>query len=194
MIPLNKLKNWSKNKSKSKTLDDDAEEVGSEEDPEDAADEESNQTPLVQGTDEEDEEANAEEEEEEEEEIEEDTDEGEEDDETPAPDEEDDDETPEPAAASTDEELASYAGEVLSDIEAGGGEEELLALVDNFDPDVEGDPPAWASDADAWQKAQAALDGVVEDGDENYYPVLVHVYEKAGGTIEAPTSGAEKKA
>jgi len=193
MIPLNKLKNWSKNKSKSKTLDDDAEEVGSEEDPEDAADEESNQTPLVQGTDEEDEEANAEEEEEEEEEIEEDTDEGEEDDETPAPDE-DDDETPEPAAASTDEELASYAGEVLSDIEAGGGEEELLALVDNFDPDVEGDPPAWASDADAWQKAQAALDGVVEDGDENYYPVLVHVYEKAGGTIEAPTSGAEKKA
>ena len=51
-------------------------------------------------------------------------------------------------------------------------------------------PPSWAVDEPTWERAKAAADKG-EYGEDSYYAVVTHIYEKMGGTIQGKTENAE---
>ena len=51
-------------------------------------------------------------------------------------------------------------------------------------------PPSWAVDEPTWERAKAAADKG-EYGEDSYYAVVTHIYEKMGGTIQGEIENAE---
>lgn len=69
--------------------------------------------------------------------------------------------------------------EAVSDmIDAGDGDEELIALSKSIDP--EKTPPEWA-DHELWEEAEEAVEEW--GGASDFYTVVTHVYKMMGGDI-----------
>lgn len=83
----------------------------------------------------------------------------------------------------SDEEIV---GEAAAQVAAGTADENLMALVEDYDPEQDGNPPEWALDEDVWEKAKKAVapDGDVEGaGYDNGWAVVATVYKAMGGSF-----------
>jgi hypothetical protein len=71
---------------------------------------------------------------------------------------------------------------IAKQIEDGDGDEELMDLVKDYDPEVDGNPAAWVADEDVWDRAKKAVDPEGEGAKyDQPWAVVAHVYEKMGG-------------
>lgn len=61
-----------------------------------------------------------------------------------------------------------------------GGDEKLMKLVDGYDPEEEGNPPAWVASEAIWERAKKAVEDSWEDYEEPW-AVVAHVYSNMGG-------------
>lgn len=113
--------------------------------------------------------------------------------------EEEEEETPEEEALEEDEDLLEGEEaeeptpediQALADlIEDGMGDEEIMPLVENYNPDEgEGEnPAAWVDSEDIWEQAKKAVgpEGKEYAGD-HYWAVVAHVYKSLGGAFKKP--------
>lgn len=76
--------------------------------------------------------------------------------------------------------------EIRQKIKDGEGDEEILGLVDGYDPETEGNPPSWIDpdDEPTWEKAKEAVGPEGESEAEDYWAVVTHVFKKMGGTVK----------
>jgi hypothetical protein len=77
--------------------------------------------------------------------------------------------------------------EIRQQLEDGEGDEEIMALVDDYDPEKDGNPPSWIDPADesTWERAKEAAGPEGESEAEDYWAVVTHVFKKMGGTVKA---------
>jgi len=77
--------------------------------------------------------------------------------------------------------------EIRQQLKDGEGDEEIMALVDGYDPEADGNPPSWVDPAEEsiWEKATAAAGPEGESEAEDYWAVVTHVFKKMGGTVKA---------
>ena len=69
-----------------------------------------------------------------------------------------------------------------AEVDAGEMDAETAALMDGYDPDIEGNPPAWVADEATWDRAKKAVDP--EGKGAKYtepWAVVALVYSKMGG-------------
>lgn len=82
-----------------------------------------------------------------------------------------------------DKEIAEQQAGRVAD---GEGDGDLMSLAADVDPDH--NPPDWVEDEDTWERAKDAVDKL-EDEPDDYYAVVVHVYEQMGGGIAGRSDG-----
>lgn len=77
--------------------------------------------------------------------------------------------------------------EIRQQLKDGEGDEEIMRLVDGYDPETEGNPPSWIDSADepTWERAKEAAGPEGESKAEDYWAVVTHVFRKMGGTVKA---------
>lgn len=75
---------------------------------------------------------------------------------------------------------------VRKQIANGKGDEEIMSLVDGYDPEEEGNPPSWIDpdDEDIWDKAKKAAGPEGKSEAEDYWAVVTHIFKKMGGTVK----------
>lgn len=67
-------------------------------------------------------------------------------------------------------------------MENGEANPETMALMEGYDPDLDGNPPAWVADEAMWDRAKRAVDPTGAGADYmEPWAVVAHVYEKMGG-------------
>jgi hypothetical protein len=74
--------------------------------------------------------------------------------------------------------------EIRQQIADGDGDEEIMDLVDGYDPEKEGNPPSWVEDDDTWEAAKKAVGPEEESKAKDFWAVVSHVYSKMGGTVK----------
>jgi len=81
--------------------------------------------------------------------------------------------------------------EIRQQIEDGNGDEEIMDLVDGYDPEKDGNPPSWIDPADeaVWERAKAAVGPEGESEAEDYWAVVTHVFKKMGGAVKETSAG-----
>lgn len=82
------------------------------------------------------------------------------------------------------EEIETYAYEISDQLNDGEGDDELIALVDEYDP-ADG-IPAWVADEELWDGAQDVASDVVQPTDPTYWQLVVHLYSYMQGVILEP--------
>ncbi len=62
----------------------------------------------------------------------------------------------------------------------------MMALMEGYDPDLDGNPPAWVANEATWDRAKRAVDPRGKGAQKYTTPwaVVTHVYKKMGGTIK----------
>lgn len=80
--------------------------------------------------------------------------------------------------------------EIAEQIDRGDGDEQLMQLTDGYDPEQDGNPPAWVEDEDIWEKAKKAVEPN-EDSYDNKWAVIAHVYKEMGGEVNGGDSDEE---
>jgi hypothetical protein len=75
---------------------------------------------------------------------------------------------------------------IRSQIEDGDGDEEIMDLVDDYDPEEDGNPPSWIDpdDEPTWEKAKEAAGGEDESKAKDYWAVVTHIFKWLGGTVK----------
>ena len=97
---------------------------------------------------------------------------------------EDDEESDEEDEEEIDDSV--LVAEVVAEMEETGGDDEILDLVMGYDPELDGNPPAWVEDEDLWERAKAAVNPEAEDAPySDPWAVVAHVYKKMSGGIKA---------
>lgn len=101
-----------------------------------------------------------------------------------------DDEDEESEEAMSGEEQAPDVDAAAAEIEAAETPDALdsIEVMDGYDPEVDGNPPAWVGEEDepVWERAKEAVDP--EGAGAHYsdpWAVVAHVYKKMGGVVEA---------
>jgi len=76
--------------------------------------------------------------------------------------------------------------EIRQAIADGDGDEEIMDLVDDYDPEEAGNPPSWIDpdDEPLWEKAKEAVGSEDESEADDYWAVVTHVFKKMGGTVK----------
>lgn len=90
-------------------------------------------------------------------------------------DEEDDDDGP-------SEEDLKLAEKVGREVKGGKTDKEVMSVIADYDPDVDGNPAEWVADEQLWDRAKAAVEPKWGDYDEPY-AVVAHVYKQLGGAF-----------
>lgn len=87
------------------------------------------------------------------------------------------------------EETGGEEEEAAPDVDAAAKEAQenpdpdLTAKLQDYDPERDGEPPSWATDAELWGKAKAAVEPKWTEYDAPY-AVVAHLYKSMGGTTQ----------
>ena len=85
-----------------------------------------------------------------------------------------------------EEDDKALVDEALAEIAETGGEEEVMGFAAGYDPEVDGNPPAWVEDEDIWERAKTAVDPEGDGAEyEDVWAVVATVYKKMGGAFKA---------
>jgi hypothetical protein len=90
------------------------------------------------------------------------------------------DENPGDEEEGGDEDLAEMVASAAGRVESGDTDDELMGLIDGYDPELDGNPPEWVADEATWDKAKAAVEKKWDDYDEPW-AVVATVYESMHG-------------
>lgn len=83
-----------------------------------------------------------------------------------------------------EDEESDYAivDEVLAEMSDGKTDDELMGLIAGYDPETDGNPPAWVTDEALWERAKEAVDPEGEGAEyDDPWAVVAHVYARLGG-------------
>ncbi len=83
------------------------------------------------------------------------------------------------------QEIEARAYELADEIEQGEGEEELWALMEDYDP-LDG-APRWVGDAELWDGATELTTEVREPDEPTFWVVVAHVYDAMSGPRNEPS-------
>ena len=74
--------------------------------------------------------------------------------------------------------------QAIAEMEETGGDEEIILVVADYDPELDGNPPTWVEEEDLWERAKTAVDP--ENSPlENVWAVVATVYKKMGGSFKS---------
>jgi hypothetical protein len=79
----------------------------------------------------------------------------------------------------SDDEIAARVG---AQVAAGKTDPDLMDHLDGYDPETDGNPPAWVNDEATWERAKNAVEKSWDDYDQPY-AVVAHVYKAMGGEV-----------
>jgi hypothetical protein len=87
------------------------------------------------------------------------------------------------------EEIETYAFDMADELLQGGGDEELVALVEDYDPG-EG-TPSWVGDPELWDGAMELTSEIEEEDSPIYWQLVAHIYDRMGGDVISPEAAIE---
>lgn len=92
-------------------------------------------------------------------------------------------EEPEAPGEGEDEPHAEVDVEKAAEAAEAKANPQIAELVDGYDPEVQGNPPAWVASEATWEEAKKAVEPTWDNYDDPW-AVVAHVYEQMGGSFK----------